>query len=250
MREQTKRALIESIRNNPAIGGAAETGSTARAAGADRFSDLDVLVVARDPEQVSDVRAWLPDAPRMLICASHLVHYYSVLFDTFEKLDLAIFSVHDPPSRWVLQDYKVIRGDDDFEDHLSDAARATRERTAAHLDPDVSIDNILLLLVTAQHRLERGEELSAYGMLTAACDMMISLETRRSGTKAETDLLDARRRLERLEPSLAAAMHSCLFAPPIDGIARLAGSLDTFCHAELTDDQRTVIDHLTADTSD
>ena len=62
MREQTKRALVQAIKDNPAAVKAAITGSLARRTGADRFSDLDVLLVARDINSVSDVRAWLPSS--------------------------------------------------------------------------------------------------------------------------------------------------------------------------------------------
>lgn len=69
----------------------------------------------RDADQYSD-----------LISAFHLTNYCTVLLDTFEKIDLAIFSIDDPPSSWVVHDFKLIR----------------------------------LLLATAVQRVNRGEELS------------------------------------------------------------------------------------------
>jgi hypothetical protein len=104
--------------------------------GADRFSDLDALLVARDMKAVSDVRAWLPE--HVLICTFHLSNYCTVLLSDFQKIDLAIFSADDPSSRWVVQDYEVIKGGEAFEAQIAEAAKATHRKAAAPLNPDVS----------------------------------------------------------------------------------------------------------------
>ena len=65
--------------NDPDIPGAAITGSIARQGGGDQYSDLDVLLVARDLMAVQNARAWLPRELKVLICAFHLTDYYTVL---------------------------------------------------------------------------------------------------------------------------------------------------------------------------
>jgi predicted nucleotidyltransferase len=162
MRDQTTHVLIQAIKDHPDVVNAAITGSRARRAGTDRFSDLDVLLVVRDIRTVSNVRLWLPESERILICAFHLSNYCTVLRDDFQKIDIAIFPADGPLSRWVVQDYEVIKGSEDFEAQLAEAAKTTSQKTAAHLNPDVSIDNVLLLLVTASHRVGRGELLNAH----------------------------------------------------------------------------------------
>src|SRR4051812_1521454 len=103
MRDETKNALVGAIRNHPEVLNAAITGSQAHAGSVDRFSDLDVLLVARDVKAVSDVAAWLPRPEQILICAFHLSNYCTVLLPEFEKIDMAIFAADDPSSRWVVQ---------------------------------------------------------------------------------------------------------------------------------------------------
>jgi len=243
MHAHTERSLIEAIKDHPAIVKAAITGSRARRM-EDQFSDLDVLLVARNVAAVSDVRAWLPDSVEALVCAFHLTHFCTVLLADFQKIDLAIFSESDPASLWVVHDYKVIKGGEDFAAQLAEAAKMTREQRAAHLGADVSTDNVLLLLITAWQRVGRGELLSAHGFLAMACDMVVALDTRQRGVSAEADLLDPRRRLEQLQPALGAAMQECLFAPPGEGVSRLAQFLATSRREELTGSQGKVLEHL------
>jgi len=244
MREQTKRTLVEAIKDHPAIVKAAITGSLARRANVDAFSDLDVLLVARDIKEVADVRAWLPGSLQVLVCAFHLSNYCTLLLDDFQKVDAAIFSIDDPPSRWVVHDYEVIKNGDDFEKQLTEAAKLTHEKAAAHLNPDVSIENVLLLLVTAHHRVGRGEFLSAHGFLAMACDMVIALEVRQHGVDAAADFLDPRRRLERVHPNRAATIHKCLFAHPRHGIPRLAQYFATAQRAGLVEGHLKVLGYL------
>jgi hypothetical protein len=244
MHDRTTRAVLAAIRDHPKVLNAAITGSLARRRDVDPYSDLDVLIVARDVKAVSDVRAWLPGSARILICAFHLAHYCTVILSDLQKLDLALFAADDPPSRWVVHDYEVIKGGDDFTAQLAAAAQATREKMAAHLNPDVSTDNILLLLVTASHRTRRGELLSAQSFLAMASDMVIALERRRGGVDASADLLDPRRRLERLQPALAGVIQECLFASPRKGITRLARYLAAEHSATLDDGQLQVLGYL------
>ncbi|MGA3066252.1 MAG: nucleotidyltransferase domain-containing protein [Tepidisphaeraceae bacterium] len=243
MREQTQMALIQAIADYPAIVKAAITGSHARRS-VDRFSDLDVLLVTPDAMDVSDVRALLSGHVSSLICAFHLSHYCTVLTDDFQKIDLAIFTLNDSPSMWVVHDYQIIKGGPDFEAQLSHAAKATRDQRAVHLGPDISMDNILLLLVTASHRAYRGELLSAHAFLAMAYDMVTALDARQHGTDDAADLLDLRRRLERLNPALAAIGHRSLFAEPGTGASHLARSLLTSYRAELTENQIKALDYL------
>ena len=238
-----KEALIRAIQEHPAICKAAITGSHARGL-TDRFRDLDVLLVASDLQAVRDVQSWLPTAAETLISAFHLTHYCTVLLDDFQKIDLAIFAVTDPTSLWVVHDYETIKGGADFETQLAEATENTRQKLAAHLNPDISTDNLLLLLVTAHHRAGRGELLSAHHFLGMACEMVIALETRRSGVRGEADLLDPQRRLERLSPTLAGVIHESLFCLPAIGIPHLAQYLTVGHPAALTENHHRVLDYL------
>src|ERR1039457_2865708 len=105
MNPEFRLEILDAVRNNPAILHAAITGSHARPSGQDQHSDLDMLLVARDLEAVRQVRAWVPQDWKILICAFHLTHYCTILLSDLEKLDLAIFSADDPPSLWVVHDY-------------------------------------------------------------------------------------------------------------------------------------------------
>jgi hypothetical protein len=244
MGDQVMPVLVQAIKDHPEVVNAAITGSRASRAGTDRFSDLDVLLVVRDIKAVSDVRSWLPESEHILICAFHLSNYCTVLLDDFQKIDLAIFPADGPSSRWVVHDYEIIKGSEDFEAQLAEAAKTTREKTAVHLNPDVSIDNVLLLLVTASHRARRGELLSAHGFIAMASDMVMALGTRQRGVDASTDLLDPRRRLERLQPALANVIHECLFVLPDIGIVRLTRYLATAHRALLDERHLRVLDYL------
>jgi len=141
MRDGTKRALIKAVQDHPEVLNAAITGSLARGTDVDRFSDLDMLLVARDTKSVSDVRAWLPQSEHILICAFHLSHYCTLLLSDLQKIDFAIFSADDPSSQWVVHDYQIIKGGKDFEAQLAKAVKATQQKAATHLNPDVSTDN-------------------------------------------------------------------------------------------------------------
>jgi len=244
MHDQYRTSVIQAIKDHPQIAGAATTGSLARGTGVDQFSDMDVLLVARDVNAINTVNSWLPDSERILICAFHLSNYCTVLLNDFRKIDIAIFSIDDPSSRWVIHDYDVIKGDEEFQGKLADAANQTRQKSAAHLNPDLSMDNMLLLLVTACHRVGRGERLSAHAFVSMACDMVIALEVRERGAHPTADLLDPRRRLELQNPRLAARMHECLFGPPGAGITGLARHLIDAHQDRLTEVHMKVVEYL------
>src|SRR5262245_8810842 len=193
MMEEIKEAVLDAIRGYPPIVRAALTGSFASQSN-DQHSDLDVLIVARDLKEVQNVRAWLPQREDILISAFHLTHYCTILLRGHEKIDLAIFSIDDSSTNWIVHDYNVIKGDEHFEAELALAAIATRENRAAHRNPDVSMDNVLLLLMTAVHRVGRSEQLSAHAFIAMACEMVISLVRRQYGVQKSDDLLDPRRR--------------------------------------------------------
>jgi len=239
-----KEALLHAIGRHSEIPRAAITGSAARQDGEDRYSDLDVLLVAHDLIAVRNVRAWLPPELSILICAFHLTHYCTVLLDGFQKVDFAIFSIDDPPSCWVVHDYTVLKGDREFEMQLARAAAESRARKAAHLNPDVSLDNVLLLLVTGSQRVRRGEELSAHALLAMAAEMIVSLEKRRWGAGADADLLDPHRRLERSHGELAGVLHDALFVPPDRGIDVLAKYLSRRHCESMDEGQVRVLEHL------
>ena len=118
---------------------------------------------------------------------------------------------------------------------------------AVHSNPDASLTNVLLLLTTAWHRDQRGEEISAHGFLQVACDMTVCLFRQRHGVEPSTDLLDPHRRLETEHPALAGVLHQCLFNRPRQGIAYLSQQLTQWFAAELSESQRTILRRLRAE---
>jgi hypothetical protein len=249
MKDQSIPAILEAVTHHPDIVHAAVTGSQARPGGVDEHSDLDLLLVARDLAAVRNVRAWLPPQLNILLCEFHLTRYCTVLLHDFEKIDLAIFSlaeIADSPSAWIVTEYRILKGDAEFESHLAAAVANSREKNAAHLHPDVSLDNVLLLLATASGRARRGEQLSAHAFLTMAADMVVSLEKRQTGGVPGADPLDPRRRLENTNEDLAHVLHQCLFVPPDRGIRHLAGYVSERHRTKMSDPQIRVLSRLLA----
>jgi hypothetical protein len=244
MKPETTRPLLTAIQNHPAILRAAITGSQARNGAGDQFSDLDVLLIARDVGAVRQFHTWMPNGQNILICASHLSHYCTILMDDLEKLDLAIFGPEDPPSKWVVHDYVVVKGDAEFENQLARAAVDTRSTKAAHLNPDVCMDNVLLLLFTAFQRVNRAEQLSAHAFLAMAADMLVSVERQQAGVEADDDVLDPRRRLEKNHHDLAQALHESLFVAPEFGIMRMAQYVEARHRESMPAGQLKVLHHL------
>lgn len=244
MQSEFNNAVVDAVRNHPAVVGAAITGSHARGSGLDRNSDLDMLLVANDLEAVRRVRTWLPSRCSPLICAFHLTHYCTILSADFEKFDLAIFSDDDDPTKWIIHDYRVVKGNSEFEAQLARAVDDCRLSRAVHLNHDVCIDNILLLLITALTRVNRGELLSAHAFVAISADMILSLERRRHPAEADADVLDPRRRAERNRPEVAGALHEAVFVPPDRGIRRLGQYLWTRHRQSLVDEQLRVLQYL------
>jgi hypothetical protein len=243
MKSKFTLAILDAIRNHPAILRAAITGSHARQNGEDQHSDLDVLLVARDLDAVRQVGKWVPQDWNVLICAFHLTHYCTVLLDDLEKFDLAIFSADDPSWSWVVHDYTVIKGDADFEVQLAKAAADCRTNKAAHLAGDVCMDNVLLLLISALKRADRGELLSAHAFLAMTVDMLLSLERSQHQLEADADVLDPRRRLEKNQLEVARVFHESLFVPPVR-IKRLAEYLWMQHRQSMAERQRRVLESL------
>lgn len=244
MKSKFKLGILDAIRNHPAILRAAITGSHARQSGEDQHSDLDVLLVALDLDAVRQLRKWVPQDWNVLICAFHLMHYCTILLDDLEKFDFAIFSADDPPSSWVVHDYTVIKGDDEFEAQLAKAAADCRTSKATHLNRDVCMNNVLLLLITALSRVNRGELLSAHAFLAMTVDMLLSLERSQHQLEADADVLDPRRRLEKNQLEVARVFHESLFVPPDRGIKRLAEYLGLQHRQSMAERQRRVLEHL------
>jgi hypothetical protein len=244
MQSEFNNAVVDAVRNHPAVVSAAIIGSYARQSGQDKNSDLDMLLVASSLEAVQQVRTWLPSRCNVLICAFHLTHYCTVLSAKFEKLDLAIFSVEDPLSKWVVHDYRVVKGNSEFEAQLARAAADCRASKAAHLNHDVCMDNILLLLITALTRINRGELLSAHAFVAMSADMILSLERRQHPAEADAGVLDPRRRVEKNRLEVARALHESLFVPPDRGIKRLGQYLWRQHRQSLVEGQLRVLECL------
>src|SRR6266540_5605892 len=81
MRTEFTRAILEAVKNHAAIIGAAITGSLARQDGSDEHSDLDLLLVTRDPVAVRKAPTWLPkdrDRKSTRLNSSHITISYAV----------------------------------------------------------------------------------------------------------------------------------------------------------------------------
>ena len=243
-RDEYELALIDAIRKHPEIQAAALTGSRARAGGSDEYSDVDMFLVARNVEAVRRVREWLPSPEKILLCDFHQQRYCSVLLEDFSRIDLAIYDISESPSSWVIQHHQLIKGTIDNNAQFDAAENITTRSRAVHLNSDASIDNLLMLLVTARRRAQRGEESSAHAWLAAAWDMTVSLFRKCNGVGARTDLLDTRRRIESEHPALAAALQRSLFGRPEEGVSLLVEYLKTFLDGRLSDAQRRVLAYL------
>lgn len=144
----------------------------------------------------------------------------------------------------MIQHHRLIKGDSGDDAQFAAAEGETARARAVHLNSDASIDNLLMLLVTAWRRSQRGEESSAHAWLAAAWDMIICICGKRNGVSATTDLLDARRRVETEHPVLAAALHRSLFGRPGEGVIFMVEYLQALLDGELSDAQRRVPGYL------
>jgi len=99
MKEELRLALVEAIQGHPEILQAAITGSLARPAAIDQYSDLDLLLVARDVETVRNGRR---PARALFIwaCCSHRSE--RALRDSLSAGDRLQF--------WLITDESVVSG--------------------------------------------------------------------------------------------------------------------------------------------
>ena len=240
-----RNEILDRVRTNPLIAAAAVVGSNAKGKHEDAFSDLDLLIIANDVNPFLTSKAWLPRSSTILLHEVHLARVVSVLWNSLQKLDATIYEANQPATDLIVLDYSVIKGGESFSKKLEIAVGETKKR-APHLGPNVSLGNVLLLLVTAHKRLQREENLSAHQFLAAACDMTLFYERRKRGLREDADdLLDPRRRLERNRATTAKAMQDSLFRTPKDGIRALAEYIQSTFSDELTPEHLFVLQHLT-----
>ena len=96
-----------------------------------------------------------------------------------------------------------------------------RERDAALAKPDM-LENLCLLLWTAYERWERGERLSSRRYIQFSADAFLDLLVRHDGLNRpqSADRLDARRRLEQIEPEMGQELWRIVgLAPAEAGVA-------------------------------
>jgi hypothetical protein len=106
------------------------------------------------------------------------------------------------------------------------------------------MDNILLLLITALTRVNKGELLSAHAFVAKSADMILSLERRQDPAEADADVLDPRRRVEKNRLEVASTLHESLFVSPDRGIKRLGQYLWTRHRQSLVEGQLRVLECL------
>ncbi len=230
-----EQALLAALTTHPLVTAIAIVGSRAHRAPVDALSDLDLHVVVTD---VGAFMRWTPSG--VLMHTAHWRRHRTFILDDFGKVDLAVYAQTEDQQPWVVVAYDIVKDAPGFRADLDAAMARTHGDKAARNDPDVTVDNLVLLLSTATQRCLRGEYLSAHGALNLAGYALLALEAR----ARDVDIFDARRHAEQWAPDLAQLLHTCLFNAPTQGArALVAHVLST---QTLNDGQRRVLDHLRA----
>lgn len=216
--------LLRTLEADADVLGVVALGSTADPTFRDAWSDHDFWVVTRPGHQdaLLDDLSWLPGAGRILVRVRHGRRHSGVLY---RDGHLAEFAVFDPveATTGTVTAYRVLL------DRGGVADSVARAREHARLDAwDADrrafvFDNFLVVLHTAVARWHRGERLSARRYLSHyAADALLGLALELSPAPAarERDPADPRRRVERQQPGLAAAVDALVCRPVPEAAVR------------------------------
>ena len=215
--------LISTLEGDPLVLGLIALGSTADAASRDRWSDHDFWVITAPGSQSRylDTVSWLPRAGDILMTVSHGPSRRTVLYGERHIAEYAVFDPEEAVSGKI-ERYRVLIDRRDI-GGLAESIRlqTQKERTSGLARPD-KLENLCLLLWTAFERWERGERLSAQRYIQFSIDLFLDLLVAHKGLNRPriADELEARRRLEQIEPELGQELGRIgLLAPAEAGVA-------------------------------
>ena len=215
--------LTSTLEADPVVLGFIALGSAADAAYRDRWSDHDFWIITAPGSQSRylDTVSWLPRADNILITVRHGFSYRAVLYADKHKAEYAVFDPEEAV-RGKIERYRVLIDRRDISS-LAESIRlqTLKEGSSALVKPDM-LENLCILLWTAQQRWERGERLSAQRYIQFSTDVFLDLLVANNGLRRPhtADGLDARRRLEGIEPELGRELARIgLLAPAEAGVA-------------------------------
>jgi hypothetical protein len=193
----------------------------------DSWSDHDFAVVLRDGESsqyLSDVSS-MPKPEKIIAWAQHGGIYNVAVYDDGHKVEYLVCNEQAARSITVTK-FLVLLDRSDIGQRIQQAHVRTSALQTAMSEDACDPVNLAIVVLTAGHRVQRGELLNATSLLAAAADMALNMLATTQGWEL-TDPLDPRRRLERLQPDLAKEFSDVLTAPPDNGIRRLLRLIDT-----------------------
>jgi hypothetical protein len=215
--------LTSTLDADPLVLGLVALGSTADAALRDRWSDHDFWIITSPGSQSRylDTFSWLPRADDIFITVMHGPSRRSVLYRDRHIAEYAVFDPEEAVSGKIERFRMLIDRRDICNLAESIRLETQEERTFALARPDM-LENLCMLLWTAYERWERGERLSARRYLQFSIDVFLDLRVAHNGLNRTPlmDELDARRRLEQMEPELGRELGRIgLLAPAEAGVA-------------------------------
>lgn len=189
-------------------------GSTADFAFRDRWSDHDFWVITQPGREEFYVESadWLPFADQILLTARRGDHCRTALYRTAHKVDFAAHTRETAMAHGRIERYSVLldRGG------ISALAQSVREASRAARMEEVArpgtLSDLAMLCWTFHQRQQRGEWLAAHKYLTSGVELLLDLlqAFTREEEDSRTDFLDPTRRMERLQPELAAELQKIL----------------------------------------
>lgn len=197
--------LSATLEADPHVLGLVALGSTADESSRDRWSDHDFWVITSPGSQSRylDSFSWLPRAADILITVSHGPSGHDVLYADGHKAEYAVFDPEEA-GRGKIERFRVLIDRADIAGLAGSIRLRTREERAAALARPDLLENLCVKLLTAHERWERGERLSARQYTQFSVNTFLDLLVAHGGLNRPraADELDARRRLEQIEPEL------------------------------------------------
>lgn len=215
--ERFTAALLRTLEADPDVLGLVALGSTADPTFRDAWSDHDFWVVTRPGHQdvLLNDRSWLPAAEQIFLTVRHGRRHCGVLYRSGHLAEFAVFDPAEATTGTVTA-YRVLL---DRGDVGASVAQARVRAALAAWDEQKRafvFDNFLVVLHTAVARWHRGERLSARRYLGQfAVDALLGLVLECSPETASParDPADPRRRVERQQPHVAAAVEALVCRP-------------------------------------
>ncbi len=222
--EAYSRLFVQALVPFPCVLGIVALGSTADPLLRDVWSDHDFAIVLHqaDPEQfLSDVE-WMPHAARIVGHARHGGIYNTVVYDDGHKVEYVVSNDTSAAALLVTR-FAMLLDRGEIKGRIEEAHARTLARQKSTADQASTPVNLAIVLLTATHRLERGEAVSAMSFVSLALDIALHLLAH-DGTCAEgvlADPMDPRRRIEFSQPAVARGLAAILASPPDAAVARL-----------------------------